>query len=120
MDSSPDMPTMRTITYTRFPHRTCRASNAVDGIALSIEPQQLLKPSTEAEGDVVWIYVVREQAGALTVVPNHFDQPSSASTKDEEVSRVRILLQLLLHHERQRWKPTSHIGVAGRQPYANA
>src|SRR5262249_57683965 len=55
-----------------------------------------------------------------TVVPNHFDQPSSASTKDEEVSRVRILLQLLLHHERQRWKPTSHIGVAGRQPHANA
>ena len=37
MDSSPGMPTMRTITCTRFPNRTRRASNAVDGIALSIE-----------------------------------------------------------------------------------
>ena len=37
MDSLPGMPTMRTITYTRFPHRTCHASNAADEIVLSIE-----------------------------------------------------------------------------------
>src|SRR5262245_57457714 len=53
-------------------------------------------------------------------MPNHLNEPTSASTKNEEVSRVGILFQLLLHHQRQRWKATSHIGVARRQPHADA
>jgi hypothetical protein len=38
MDSSPGMPTTRTITCTRFPNRTRRANNAADRIVLPIEP----------------------------------------------------------------------------------
>jgi hypothetical protein len=51
MDSSPGMPTMRTITCTSFPKPTRRATNAADGIVLKMAI--VLKPSTEAERGVV-------------------------------------------------------------------
>ena len=63
---------------------------------------------------------LREQAGSLTVMPDHLQQVASATTKAKQLSAQRIAPQYLLHLQRQARKALPHVGVAGRQPYPHA
>src|SRR5271154_2939044 len=63
---------------------------------------------------------LREQAGSLTVMPDHLQQVASATTKAKQLSAQRITPQYLLHLQRQARKALPHVGVAGRQPYPHA
>src|SRR6266567_5625760 len=44
---------------------------------------------------------LRKQAHPLPVVPQHLDQGTAPATEDEQVSAVRIALELLLDQQRQ-------------------
>src|SRR5271167_910283 len=63
---------------------------------------------------------LREQAGSLTVMPDHLQQVASATTKAKQLSAQRIAPQYLLYLQRQARKALPHVGVAGRQPYPHA
>src|SRR5256886_4609978 len=63
---------------------------------------------------------LREQAGALAVMPDHLQQIAAAPTKAKQMSAQRIAPQHLLHQQRQTRKALPHIGVTGRQPYTHA
>ena len=63
---------------------------------------------------------LREQTGALTVVPDHLQQVAAASTKDEQMTAQRIVPQHLLNLQRQAGKPLPHVSVTRRQPHPHA
>src|SRR5579863_2067181 len=63
---------------------------------------------------------LREQAGSLAIMPDHFQQVASATTKAKQLSAQRIAPQYLLHLQRQARKALPHVGMAGRQPYPHA
>src|SRR5439155_22619372 len=63
---------------------------------------------------------LREQAGALPVVPDHLQQISSPPSEAEQVAAQGIAAQHFLDLQRQRRKALAHIRVARRQPHANA
>src|SRR3954447_17730842 len=63
---------------------------------------------------------LREQAGSLTVMPDHLQQVASATTKAKQLSAQRIAPQYLLHLQRQACKALPHVRVASRQPYPHA
>src|SRR5690606_32328115 len=60
----------------------------------------------------------REQAGALAVMPDHFQKIASATPKAEQMTRQRITAKHFLNLQRQAGKAASHICVACRKPYA--
>src|ERR1039458_5129237 len=60
---------------------------------------------------------LREQAGALAVMPDHLQKIASAATKAKQLSAQRIAPQYLLHLQRQARKALPHVSVASRQPY---
>jgi len=47
------------------------------------------------------MHVVREQARALAIVPNDFDQIAAAAPKDVEIASVRVAIQILLNQPRE-------------------
>src|SRR5690349_11929336 len=49
-------------------------------------------------------------------MPQDLDQPAAASAKHEQVTSVRVLLERLLHQQRQPIEASAHVGVTGRQP----
>ena len=57
---------------------------------------------------------------ALTVMPDHLQQVTSATTKAKQMAAQRIAPQYLLHLQRQAGKALPHIRVARRQPYPHA
>src|SRR5687767_3513515 len=59
---------------------------------------------------------LHEQAHALGVVPQGFDQITSPATKDKEMPAVRIALEYLLDLERQPVHAFAHVGAAGGEP----
>src|SRR5262249_21119785 len=59
---------------------------------------------------------LREQAHALTVMPENLDQPTAAATEHKQMATVRIALERLLHQQRQAIKTLPHVGMAARQP----
>ena len=61
-----------------------------------------------------------EQAGALRIMPNNFNQVRSTPPEAEQVTAQRILLQDLLNLQRQAWKAATHIRVSRRKPDTNA
>jgi hypothetical protein len=56
----------------------------------------------------------------LPIVPEHLDQATAPTPKDEQVPAMRITPQRLLNHERQSIKSLTHVGMAGRQPNPRA
>src|ERR1700674_749923 len=58
-----------------------------------------------------------EQAHALTVMPDHLDQVTSAAPKNEEIAAVWVLLQNFLDLECQAGPALAHIRMARGQPY---
>ena len=62
------------------------------------------------------MYVVREQARALAIMPNDFDQIPAAAPKDVEITSMRVAVQILLDQPREARESTSHVGMAGRKP----
>ena len=62
----------------------------------------------------------REQACALTVMPDHLDEATFAPAEYEQMAVVRIGFELLLHQQRQTREALSHVAVPGRQPHAHA
>ena len=62
---------------------------------------------------------LRENAGTLPVVPDHLDQVTTTPTKHEQMASVRIVLEFLLHQQRQPRKAAPHVGMPGRQPHAH-
>jgi hypothetical protein len=63
---------------------------------------------------------LRKQAHALPVMPQNLEQPASAPTKHEQMATVRIVLERLLHLQRQTVEAAPHVGVASRQPNSRA
>ena len=61
----------------------------------------------------------RKQAGTLTIVPNDLDQIAALASEAEQVATQRVMLQHLLHPQRQRREPTPHIRIARRKPNPN-
>ena len=59
---------------------------------------------------------LREQTGALAVMPNDLDQVAASAPKNIEITSVRIPLQALLNQTRKAWESAAHIGMAGRKP----
>ena len=66
------------------------------------------------------MHVVRKQAHALTIVPQHFDETTATAAEHEQMPAMRIALQPLLHHQGQAIKAFAHVGVAGCQPHLDA
>src|SRR5579863_764163 len=58
-----------------------------------------------------------EQAHALTVMPDHLDQVTSAAPKNEEIAAVRVVPQNFLDLQRQAGPALAHIRMARGQPY---
>src|SRR5271154_1792629 len=58
-----------------------------------------------------------EQAHALTVVPDHLDQVTSAAPKNEEIAAMRVVPQNFLDLQRQAGPALAHIRMARGQPY---
>jgi hypothetical protein len=58
-----------------------------------------------------------EQAHALTVMPNHLDQVTSAAPKNEEIAAVRVVPENFLDLQRQAGPALAHIRMARGQPY---
>src|SRR5216683_587075 len=58
-----------------------------------------------------------ESAHALTVMPDHLDQVTSAAPKNVEVAAVRVLPQNFLDLECQAGPALAHIRMARGQPY---
>ena len=63
---------------------------------------------------VATLQSLRKQTHALSIVPNHFYQSATSSTKNKQMSIVRITLERLLHQKPQAVESTAHVGVAGR------
>src|SRR5665647_771651 len=63
------------------------------------------------------MYVVREQARTLAVMPDDLDQVAAAAPKNVEIANVRIPLQALLNQTRKARESAAHIGMAGRKPH---
>lgn len=61
-----------------------------------------------------------EQACSLAIMPDDLQQISALSPEAKQVAPQGIMFEDLLHPQRQRWKATSHIGVACRQPHTHA
>src|SRR5689334_24083383 len=59
---------------------------------------------------------LREQAGTLAVMPDHFQQIAAPPTKAKQMPAQRIAAQHFLHLQRQTRKTLPHIRVSGRQP----
>src|SRR5262245_10533884 len=59
---------------------------------------------------------LHEQAHALTVMPQHFDQRAPPTAEYEQMASVGIKLERLLHQQRQAVEAFAQIGVTGRQP----
>jgi len=55
---------------------------------------------------------LRKQAHALSVMPQNLEQPTSAPTKHEQMATMRIVLEHLLHLQRQTVEAAPHVGVA--------
>ena len=55
---------------------------------------------------------VRRTAGAVPIMPDHLQKIASASSKNEQMASVWVLLQRLLNQQRQGDKALSHIGMA--------
>src|SRR4051794_25017236 len=49
-------------------------------------------------------------------MPQDLDQITSPAPKDEEMARVRVALERLLHLEREPVHDLAHVGAAGGQP----
>ncbi len=63
---------------------------------------------------------LREQAGALAVVPDYLQQIAAAAAKAKQMPAQRIVTQYLLNLQRQARKTLPHVGVAGRKPHPYA
>ena len=59
---------------------------------------------------------LREQAGSLTIVPDHLQQIAATTAKHKEMPAQRIAPQHLLHQQRQAREALPHVGMTGRQP----
>src|ERR1041385_4978042 len=66
------------------------------------------------------IQPLRVEAHALAVMPQHLDQRAAATTEHEQMTTVGIMLELLLHQERQAVEPFTHVGVAAGKPDPDA
>jgi hypothetical protein len=62
----------------------------------------------------------REQARALAIMPNYFQQIAAAPAKAKQMTAQRIAVKNFLNLQRQARKASSHIGGASRQPNPNA
>src|SRR5262249_23801663 len=48
------------------------------------------------------------------------DQGATPAAKDEQMSTMRVALELLLHQQRQTIKALAHVGVPHRKPYPHS
>src|SRR5258708_4722027 len=60
---------------------------------------------------------LREQAGALAVMPDHLQQIAAAPTKAKQMSAQRIAPQHLLHPQPPTPKPLPHTHLTAPPPY---
>src|SRR5215470_6873367 len=63
---------------------------------------------------------LRIEAHALAVVPQNLDQRAAAAAEHEQMPTMRIVLEFLLHQQRQSVEALAHVGVAGCKPYMHA
>src|ERR1041385_7180954 len=63
---------------------------------------------------------LRVEAHALAVMPQHLDQRAASTTEHEQMTTVGIMLELLLHQQRQAVEPFTHVGVAAGKPDPDA
>src|SRR5690606_40116828 len=54
------------------------------------------------------------------IVPNDLDQIAALAPEAEQMAAQRVMLQHLLHPQRQRREPAPHVRMARRQPHPNA
>src|ERR1700752_5307743 len=54
------------------------------------------------------------KAHALSVMPQFLNQPATASPEYEQMPAVRVMLERLLHQQRQTIEALAHVGLAGR------
>src|SRR5579885_1515690 len=52
-------------------------------------------------------------------MPEDLDQVASATSKNVEITGMRVALQRFLDLQRQAVHAAAHVGVAGREPYAD-
>lgn len=64
------------------------------------------------------LQTLREQASALTVVPDHLQQIASPTAEAEQVTAQGIAPQRLLDRKRQRRKTLAHIRVGEEAAFA--
>jgi hypothetical protein len=60
---------------------------------------------------------LREQACALAIMPNDFDQIAAAAPKNIEIASMRIAIQILLNKPREARESPPHVGMTRRKPH---
>src|SRR5205807_7023664 len=63
------------------------------------------------------LQALREQARALTIVPDHLQQVAATTTEAKQMTAQRVAMQNLLDLQGERWKTLPHVGVPGCKPH---